>query len=167
MPKLSVMSYYCFVHLLIVITIIKLSSCFPSGAPADACENLTPRHTGTTPITENSPYTLKAITGNFEYSSSTDQGIKVRIDGPPFRGFFVIAVDAKTGERVGKWAQLKGTNTIDACSGITHGDNKRKKSATLLWIPPEKGSGGISFIATVVKSFSEYYTPITSEADKK
>lgn len=41
---------------------------------------------------------------------------------------------------------VPGTNTIDACSGITHGDNKRKKSATLLWIPPEKGSGGISFM---------------------
>uniref|UniRef100_T1JRL9 Uncharacterized protein n=1 Tax=Tetranychus urticae TaxID=32264 RepID=T1JRL9_TETUR len=65
MPRKSVISNLSFIYLttccLIVILSVKLSSAFPSGAPADACENLTPRHTGAKAITDHSPYTLKAI----------------------------------------------------------------------------------------------------------
>ncbi|XP_074597934.1 ferric-chelate reductase 1-like [Brevipalpus obovatus] len=144
------------------------SSSFPSGAPSDACSNLTPRHIGTKPRSgNNSPYSIHANYYSFGHDAPSQDGIKVRIEGPPFRGFLVTAVDANSGKRIGKFAKLQGTNTIEACSGITHADRRSKRAATLLWLPPGEGSGTVSFIATVVRSFNEYYTPITAEFDHR
>jgi hypothetical protein len=97
--------------------------------------------------------------GTFGYSKA--RGIKVELGGAPFKGFFIAAVDPKTGHRIGSWAKVKGTETLP-CSAITHTNNKSKKYAAFLWMPPPHEQGYVTFVATIVQSFAKYYTNLVA-----
>ncbi|RWS24184.1 putative ferric-chelate reductase 1-like protein, partial [Leptotrombidium deliense] len=111
--------------------------------PVESCETLLPRHAGTKASEKPSPYAFTATSDHYdnidEYSST-----KVEISGNAFAGFFVVAFDPHTGQNIGSWAKLEGTNILP-CSGITHSNSKTKKLASLLWIPPHKKKGFVAF----------------------
>lgn len=62
-----------------------------------------------------------------------------------FRGFFLQARDAQTNEWIGEWQQTENTKTIPECSAITHGDNKDKVQAVLVWKAPNDRKGYVYF----------------------
>lgn len=62
-----------------------------------------------------------------------------------FRGFFFQARDAKTQEWVGTFEDVSNTKSIPECASITHGDNRDKTQATLLWKAPEYRQGQVFF----------------------
>lgn len=64
------------------------------------------------------------------------------IPGIFFRGFFFQARDADTNEWIGSFQESENTNVLPECSSITHGDNKDKIAATLIWNAPEYKKGG-------------------------
>lgn len=74
------------------------------------------------------------------------------------------ATDVESQKPVGKFLPGKGLKTIDSCSAVTHSDRKAKKTATLVWEAPadQKGKINVSFKATVVHKFDEYYMNIKS-----
>lgn len=78
------------------------------------------------------------------------------------------AVNEK-GEPVGKFLAGKGLKTLDSCSAVTHSDREAKKTATLVWEAPTemKAKEPISFRATVVHKFDEFYMNIKSTLASK
>ncbi|GIY56657.1 hypothetical protein CEXT_769761 [Caerostris extrusa] len=45
------------------------------------------------------------------------------------------------------------------CSAVTHTDGRPKVMATMLWQPPEnRKRGEVLFLATILESFSSYYS---------
>ena len=82
-----------------------------------------------------------------------------------FKGIMVYAYDPTTHQPIGFFIPGRGLKTIDSCSSVTHTDNKKKRSATLIWQAPADRSGKVSFIATVVERFSEFYVGIHSTLD--
>lgn len=72
--------------------------------------------------------------------------ISVVISGSDvFRGFFLQARDARSNEPIGEWLQTENTNTIPECSAITHGDNRDKLQAVLVWKAPNNRQGLVYF----------------------
>lgn len=80
-----------------------------------------------------------------------------------FKGLIVQAVNEK-GEPTGKFLAGKGLKTLDSCSAVTHSDSEPKKTATLVWEAPAemKAKAAVSFRATVVAKFDEFYMNIKS-----
>lgn len=62
-----------------------------------------------------------------------------------FRGFFMQARDADSNEWIGEWLHSENTNVIPECSAITHGDNKDKLAAKLIWKAPQNKRGHVYF----------------------
>ncbi|GIY44760.1 putative ferric-chelate reductase 1 [Caerostris darwini] len=131
---------------------------FHSGAPVEACDSMLPRHlhTSAKPASE-SPYLFTASARHF-YPDSKRRKIKVRIRGAAFKGFFVVALDADTHERIGTFLDASGMEAVP-CSAVTHTDGRPKVMATMLWQPPEnRKRGEVLFLATILESFSTYYS---------
>ncbi|GFU74102.1 reelin domain-containing protein [Trichonephila clavipes] len=82
----------------------------------------------------------------------------VKIRGASFKGFFVVALDADTHERIGTFLDATGMESVP-CSAVTHTDGRTKIMATMLWQPPDdRKRGEVLFLATILESFSSYYT---------
>jgi len=134
---------------------------FPQGGPAESCDSMLPRHIYTHPKpAAESPYAFVASSSH--YSAQNVQGIQVGISGEIFKGFFVVAVDPGTHKRIGAFAPVKGTHTIP-CAAATHADAKPKNRVTLLWLPPKDHEGSVVFMATIVKSFGQYWTGVVAQ----
>lgn len=83
--------------------------------------------------------------------------------GESFKGLMVHAYDPTTHQPLGTFIPGRGLKTIDSCAAVTHIDNRGKRSATLIWQAPADRSGKVSFIATVVQRYSEFYVGLHSK----
>ncbi|KFM78581.1 putative ferric-chelate reductase 1, partial [Stegodyphus mimosarum] len=155
--------------IIINVLLIFASGCaaFPSGATVEACDSLLPRHLHTKPRElSESPYVFIASASSY-YPDSKRRKIKVKIRGAPFKGFFVVALDADTHERTGTFLEANGMQPVP-CSAVTHTDGRPKLMATMLWQPPkDKKSGEVIFLATILESFSIYYSGIVASVPVK
>ncbi|XP_022701450.1 putative defense protein 1 [Varroa jacobsoni] len=131
---------------------------FPQGGPAESCDSLLPRHIHTEPRKpQESPYTFIASASAYD-QQKTLHGIQVEISGATFKGFMVAAIDPTTHKRIGRFQAVKGAHPV-ACSAITHSDGQLKQRVSLIWVPPhDVPHGNVIFMATVVKSYSNYYS---------
>ncbi|XP_064457505.1 uncharacterized protein LOC135368266 [Ornithodoros turicata] len=130
---------------------------FPQGGPAESCDSMLPRHVYTAPRpAHESPYTFVASSSHYSYQNV--DGIQVELGGAAFKGFFIAAIDPATSRRIGTFLRVKGTHPVK-CSAVTHNDNQPKSHVSLLWLPPDNvPEGNVVFMATVVNSYSRYYT---------
>ncbi|XP_018496536.1 putative defense protein 1 [Galendromus occidentalis] len=129
----------------------------PPGGSVESCDSLLPRHIHTEPQgPRESPYTFIASSSTYSKENSV-HGIQVEIAGSTFKGFIVAAIDPDTHKRIGRFQEVTGTQPLP-CSAITHSDGQLKKRVSLLWVPPNDiPKGNVIFMATVVKSYSNYY----------
>lgn len=139
-----------------------ISHAFPSGAPDHACKDLKPGH-GVEPTSGPAPFQL---TAERDAVSAAGDQIKVTLgssSGTTFKGLIVQAINSKD-EPIGKFLAGKGLKLIDSCSAVTHSDKEPKKTATLVWEAPAdiKSSDKITFKATVVHKFDQFYSDIKS-----
>ncbi|CAG2107257.1 unnamed protein product [Medioppia subpectinata] len=88
-------------------------------------------------------------------------GLKMELGGELFKGFMIVAIDPLTGKRIGNWIKFKGTDILP-CSAITHTNSRPKRMASLIWVPDPGARGYVAFEATIVRSFSEYYSGLGS-----
>ncbi|XP_050820519.1 putative defense protein 1 [Gopherus flavomarginatus] len=68
-------------------SIICLCVAFPTGAPASACENMMPVHTGVQPQASPAPYEIQVDASSFV----NRQPINVQVVGPGYRGLLLEA----------------------------------------------------------------------------
>ncbi|XP_057375535.1 putative ferric-chelate reductase 1 homolog [Daphnia carinata] len=145
-----------------------------SGAPATACDSMTPGH-GCSPMTVPCPF--ETLLNQTEISSSDILAVTIQqsvSSAQSFKGFLIMAFDTKTDGVVGtfKIASLDETSKTLDCSGeyenaATHRTSSQKQSVTLEWIPPESFDGEVFFKTTFVESFCEYWVQELSKQTVK
>ncbi|XP_049276365.1 putative defense protein 3 [Rhipicephalus sanguineus] len=151
-------------NLCLLVVLSRGTVCYPSGAPAQACDDMMPLHgPGTMPSTDK---------GNLDLSATLDDKriAKVLLLGT-FKGFFIKAVNKDGGAVSGKFTIdnrfMKGVD----CDGhkdsaVTHMNNDGKSSVAVEWTAPDSFTGEVMFRATVVRTKPDYYVGLTSSAVK-
>ncbi|PSN54265.1 putative defense protein 3 [Blattella germanica] len=144
-----------------------LVSGFPDGAPVDACVKPRPNQpyhgqAQSQPL-DTSPYLVTA--SSYEYAPGSK--ITVTIKGDTFRGFFLQARDVAQNRWVGTFEEAPNTKGLPECAAITHGDNKDKLQATVVWTAPEDTPGGqVFFTGSIVKDYATFWTDIVAHVEQ-
>ncbi|XP_041970971.1 putative defense protein 3 [Aricia agestis] len=153
-----------FLKLLVVALLCFCASCFPDGAPIDACVKdraNQPNHGRhrSKPLS-TSPYRVTASAVNY----APEDRITVSISGAiPFKGFFIQARSVETDEWLGGWEDTPNTTIHPECAAITHADPRNKTRATFLWRAPSK-HGRVYFTGTVLKDYGTFWANLIAEA---
>ncbi|XP_059475159.1 putative defense protein 3 [Neocloeon triangulifer] len=131
----------------------------PTGAPAIACDAMTPSHNGTAPQTGPAPYTLTA-------TAIDAQTVQVSIEadaGVTFRGFFIQGRSVDTDTAVGTFAPSADAQSIDCfsnpASASTHLDRTDKTSVSVLWTAPASGEA-VNVVVSIVQTFNVFWVKI-------
>ncbi|KAK4318569.1 hypothetical protein Pmani_010442 [Petrolisthes manimaculis] len=131
--------------------------------PASACAGMKPLGHNIEPQISLPPYYIDVIP-----PTVPNQAFQVVLaaDDVPFKGFFIKAFDQITGKVVGSFTKSSAdVATIDCGAsgfGAHHTSSTDKTSVVLNWQPPSDYTGSVSFMATVVQSFSVYWMDVVS-----
>ncbi|XP_063169652.1 putative defense protein 3 [Candoia aspera] len=146
-------------------TILCLNHAFPTGAPASACENMLPLHTGVQPQPVPSPYEVLVSTPSFQ----NGQLVNVQILGAAYRGLLLEARSFSSTAVLGFWQTPPNDTKFLQCSGnprgaITHSTTNLKMSQIYSWLPPPSHCPlVVVFVATVAQSHNIYWTHVKSK----
>ncbi|XP_075529032.1 uncharacterized protein LOC142560668 isoform X2 [Dermacentor variabilis] len=152
-------------HLFFLVMLSRGAVCYPNGAPAEACGDMTPNH-GPNAKASSDKGDLKLTAAPHDKRSA-----KVTLEGT-FKGFLIKAVDSD-GTVVGSFTPdmpdiAKGIECDGhSNSAITHTSRGEKSSVPVTWTASDKYKGGdVIFRATVVRSKDDYYLKLESSALK-
>jgi len=160
----------CFLVFVLNLLAIELFHCHPKGAPTSVCHDLTPKHMLAGKQSSPSPFTLTTHAINASHIHFTIEGS----DEHSFRGFIIQArrVNASH-EAIGKFvADDEDAHTINCFSQaentITHSNRKDKKKVSATWVVPKslEPETEIVFVGTIVKTYSEFWTDLSSKPVK-
>ncbi|XP_028571655.1 putative defense protein 3 [Podarcis muralis] len=142
------------------------SHAFPTGAPASACENMLPIHTGTQPQQTPAPYEFLVSTPYF----LNGQPVNVQILGSAYRGLLLEARAFGSTAALGFWQTPPNNTKLLQCSGnpqgaVTHSNTNLKTGQdSYTWLPPNSGCPSVViFVATVAQSHDIYWTNVKSK----
>ncbi|XP_053555173.1 putative defense protein Hdd11-like [Bombina bombina] len=151
----------------ILLTILGVSVCLPTGAPISACQSMMPAHPGVLPQSTPSPYMFKIGTSSFQ----NGKPIKVEILGPTYSGLLLTARTFNSTDLLGSWLQPPNNTKILPCpenptGAITHSNTNIKTQSTMYtWMPPDSNCPPVIFFrATVAQSFAMYWLDVQSTA---
>lgn len=164
---------------LILSICLKIASCFPDGAPAQACEDLTPRHGQNQPNPEVMPVDVLLESNVIRAGDLISVSLRARNDtmfGPLlFRGFLVQArlMTANVnvpGRVVGSFELTDGARyvpcpTLSPNSVVTHTTNSDKAFIQLLWRAPTnifEDFVTVNFYYSIVWMFPVFWTNAVS-----
>ncbi|CAD5121565.1 DgyrCDS10064 [Dimorphilus gyrociliatus] len=142
-----------FLGLLLLITYV---SAFPSGAPEEACEDLTPLHL-VSPQTSPFPYTVEVTKDGDNYKvtlSATGDDV--------FRGFLMQARRGTDRTPIGKFEGFNNESTGLTCNGgtdnsATHANAVSKKSISVTWNPNGANTDNVQIFVSVVRLFDTFW----------
>uniref|UniRef100_A0A1B0AGQ8 Reelin domain-containing protein n=2 Tax=Glossina TaxID=44049 RepID=A0A1B0AGQ8_GLOPL len=138
------------ISVLIILSVMgKVIESFPNGAPSDTCVKKRPNQPNhgqarPQPLHTN-PFEVVASSESYHPGQEISVVVYPHTKQELFRGFFIQARDADTNEWIGEWVKSENTNTIPECAAITHGDNKDKLAAKLIWKAPQNKRGRVYF----------------------
>lgn len=155
-----------FVCSLVALLSVQICWAFPNGGPIDACiasRPNQPNHSGVQSQPEQTnPYILEASSDYYK----PGEIIAVNIIGPKsyyFKGFFIQARDAKTNEWIGSFEKTNEVTSHVECSAATHTNNDPKEQVTLLWRGPERSSGQVYFVGTVLQNYKTFWADLVAD----
>ncbi|CAH1773710.1 unnamed protein product, partial [Owenia fusiformis] len=138
------------------LTLLSLTSGYPTGAPSGACISMFPNH-GVNPQTMPSPYQITLSKTNF---TSGDE-ITVTLassSGEQFKGYLCQGryLDASMNQEIAVGSFDAPAGAKQECSGamgngVTHSSNSLKTSVTLKWTAPNPSSAHVRIYCTFVK----------------
>ncbi|RWS17610.1 putative ferric-chelate reductase 1-like protein [Dinothrombium tinctorium] len=136
--------------------------CFPSGAPHESCETLSPErgHKAPSQPVQYAPFSVVATARNFEPGERIGVEIFQRDSRENFKGFMVQALDAYLHQPIGQFVPTHGMKLLRECAAVSHSDSRPKKAVNLVWQAPPDHSGEVIFRATIVQSKELYYANI-------
>ncbi|KAG7170899.1 Ferric-chelate reductase 1-like, partial [Homarus americanus] len=86
-----------------------------------------------------------------------------RINGPPFKGFFVQARDALTNEWIGEFVKTKEVESFPECSAATHNTTPPKTKMLLTWLAPRDRTGNVIFTGTILERYDVYWSEMVAK----
>lgn len=99
---------------LIVALLATLISASRTGAPAKACDNLTPKHPGTFKTTP-SPCTLNV-------EKMENGTYKICLSAPEFKGFALAIQDKSDKAYLGDWSKVANAKVLECNTGVSSYD---------------------------------------------
>jgi hypothetical protein len=144
----------------------------PNGAPADACDSLTPGHGDSSQENSSFQINMDQFENPFasgEYFYTPGRTYTIRLENPIndniFRGFFVQCRSTLGDMRVGAFGVINSMDSqLGPCtrqnSSITHTNNDDKAFMMMNWTAPVAGTGPIEFAYAVVQTFSVYWANV-------
>ncbi|RWS31487.1 putative ferric-chelate reductase 1-like protein, partial [Leptotrombidium deliense] len=111
---------------------------YPSGAPYDSCDSLSPErgHKAPSQPVAYAPFSVVASAKKFRPGERVGVEIFQRESKATFRGFLVQALDARTHRPIGQFVPTHGMKLLKECSSVSHSDNRPKRAVNLVWEAP-------------------------------
>ncbi|XP_061396371.1 putative defense protein 3 [Musca vetustissima] len=165
------MSLYMILSVIVPLAVtLTVTMAFPDGAPSDTCVKKRPNQPNhgqarSQPLDSN-PYNVVADSETYHPGQEVTVVIYPHTKQELFRGFFIQARDADSNEWIGEWLHSENTNTIPECSAITHGDNRDKLAAKLIWKAPQNKRGRVYFTGTVLQSYGTFWSDIIGKVQR-
>ncbi|XP_030852076.1 uncharacterized protein LOC100890012 isoform X2 [Strongylocentrotus purpuratus] len=159
------MSYFWSLAFLAVLPLVMA---YPSGAPINACVNLTPGHRYSAsviipPQTGPSPYSL-SVSKNMYTPSEV---LTVSVTGRSFRGILLqarLADDTLVGTFSDPPTNTKLLQCTDPGDSVTHTSYAHKEAGTsFTWTAPSSDVGNVIFTATFLLEYNEFWVKVTSQ----
>lgn len=142
---------------------------YSTGPPSSACRTMMPSHRAQ-PSSDPSPY---VVAFSRRSQPSSQRYVDVTISSPDgvstFKGFMLEAKKAtgrNAGQVVGTFNNPPRFSAMQlACNrrAMSHSNRRVQNSITATWRAPRPATDQVLFTATVVQSFSSFWTNITSE----
>lgn len=157
---------YCPALLIVAILTFRGAVGSPGGAPAAACDNMTPNHSGTAQ-TGASPYTIIPSAQTYQCGQSITVTLAAT-GGNNFRGFLCQARTnvASYSSTVGTLAQTGSVTMNQNCGtgrALTHSENGDKAAAMFTWTP-SADHGSVKIVCTFVQVKTTYWVKQESVA---
>ncbi|XP_069581805.1 putative ferric-chelate reductase 1 [Brachyistius frenatus] len=122
---------------LLLLSVCPVIRCFSSGLVMDSCEDMRPRHSGQTPQTGPSPFTVTTERSSF----TPGDRVKVNLQAPPttpFIGFLLQAREVGGWSAVGSYTLTEGAGRLLTCSlrqdsAVSHQSDSAKNSIQVMW----------------------------------
>ncbi|OCT85248.1 hypothetical protein XELAEV_18023413mg [Xenopus laevis] len=139
---------------------------YPSGQISASCNSMLPIHGNSVSQTTPSPYSITVSKNTF----STGDIITVTLQsssGSSFKGFLLEAQTVGGDQTIGYFTIRDGNTQALSCSAgaasaVSHTSSTIKTSITTSWTAPA-GTGPIYFRATVLTSYSVFWSRVESE----
>ncbi|KAK6166864.1 hypothetical protein SNE40_023475 [Patella caerulea] len=142
--------------------------CYPGGAPSSACVYLLPLHGYPNILAQSSPspYTLHMSAGT--YIPGQELEVAIKADTSPFNGWLLQVRRVDTNMTVGRFISAPDGAKLVSCNGqdnaLTHSNSYSFPNNTLIakWLAPDTDVGDIILVGTVLKDYSTFWGPLTS-----
>lgn len=137
---------------------------YSTGAPENRCSSMVPQH-GQSLLSYTDPFTVTASSSTYSPLQLITVTISPSQNGLYIRGFLLQARPANSRDsdtRVGFFISGSGSKTACNSGAVTHSYSTDRSSVTVSWRAPASPRGPIVFRATVVRTYSDYYTKVDS-----
>ncbi|XP_072854096.2 putative ferric-chelate reductase 1 [Pogona vitticeps] len=139
--------------------------CYPNGEISGSCTSMLPGHRDAVSQTTPPPYAIFVSSTSFTPGDEVIVSL-VGVNETSFRGFLLQARAVGGETAVGSFRILTPNVRGLACSSLqnsslSHTNREDKQNVTAIWIAPS-GIGHVVFRATVVQTFSIFWTQIES-----
>lgn len=149
-----------------LLSVVTITKAYPDHVPKSACDWMSPWHKPyTEPMSSSPPYKLHIYHPHVLVNMTVPICV---VGAEPFKGMMIQAQDTE-GNSVGSWyisepETAQALNCTNPDDTVTHVSKKHKQIVSLLWMAPFDYVGKAVFKAAIVKSYSTFWTEITSEA---
>ncbi|XP_061191453.1 putative ferric-chelate reductase 1 isoform X2 [Saccostrea echinata] len=138
---------------------------YSSGAPSFTCPSMMPSHGSFKPKTNPARYyQITSSTSSYTPGESVSVTITA-LNGEQFKGYLIRAQDEGTGNPVGTFRIAQGGKLQcgpTSNEAVTHTTGALKTTETFTWMAPANAIGNIVFVATIVKSYKDFWTDVRS-----
>ncbi|KAM4722879.1 putative ferric-chelate reductase 1 [Rhinophrynus dorsalis] len=156
----------CFFYLLCVAGFFVAVFGYPNGLISDSCDTFLPKHGNSVPQTAASSYKITVSNNTF----SPGDVIKVTLQSSSasrFKGFLLEARSVGGDRIIGAFTITDGNTQGLSCSAgprsaVSHTNSNGKSIITTSWTAPV-GAGPVRFRATVLESYSTFWSNVESE----
>ncbi|KAG5268650.1 hypothetical protein AALO_G00214890 [Alosa alosa] len=139
---------------------------YSSGLVTESCDDMTPRHQGSSPSSSPPPFTITI--DRYDYSEGDEITVSLRAYSTPFQGFLLQAREVGGSSPVGAFSLFGAENRLLDCGGlsnssVSHSSGDNKNSVQSKWKTPQSGQlKDIEFSVTFVQNFRDYWVGIKS-----
>ncbi|XP_056379298.1 putative ferric-chelate reductase 1 [Hyla sarda] len=138
---------------------------YSNGQISVACDSMLPSHSNGVPQSSVSPYNITVSNKTFSPGDVITVTIQ-SVSGAAFKGFLLQAQSVGGNWITGTFSTTDSNTQLLTCtqpnSAVSHTSNSQKTKITASWTAPQ-GAGPVVFIATVVQSFSVFWTGVQSD----
>ncbi|XP_034826030.1 putative ferric-chelate reductase 1 homolog isoform X1 [Maniola hyperantus] len=156
--------------LITILSLVKYSQQYGSGAPPLACQDQLPRHGGIQGQTSVPPYAIFTSTAQVRQGDTLNVTIGSPFGAPTPIGGFLLQARAiqETDKIVGMFTKVPSPAMaqITSCQGqnntVTHTSPEEKPPLTFVWQAPKDFLGGIEFRATIAQGYATFWRNVES-----